>query len=49
MTNNYNNKSEINTNTVVVDDEDGPNTFIDRKQVLKKQDDDVKEEKRDFD
>lgn len=39
------NQGNINQNTVVVDDEDGPNTFIDRKVILKKMDD-VKDEKK---
>jgi hypothetical protein len=34
MTNNYNNQtSNINSATVVVDDDDGPNTFVDRKMM----------------
>ena len=47
MTNNYNNQSNngINSATVVVDDDDGPNTFVDRK-ILKPDDDEVKDEQK---
>ena len=36
--------SNINSSTVVVDDDDGPNTFVDRKVMPK--DDDIKDEKK---
>ena len=45
MTNNYGNQStHFNTATVVVDDDDGPNTFVDKRMM--KLDDDIKDEQK---
>lgn len=48
MTNNYNNQSNINNAMVVVDDEEERGTFIDRKNISKRQleESEIKDERR---